>query len=123
MRGCEYCFMFSAVRYNDSRYREYWSAVSKAVEQILQCTLVSRVSFEQVYSIVYKSVCDGFSERMYTDLLGQCSRYLEHVDYTLYIYKQECDERQVSIKFRTSSNSRIYLYVGTLVIALAFPKY
>lgn len=99
MRGCEYCFMFSAVRYNDSRYKEYWSAVSKAVEQILQCTLVSRVSFEQVYSIVYKSVCDGFSERMYIDLLGQCSRYLEHVDYTLYTYIQECDERQVSIKF------------------------
>lgn len=94
--------MFSAVRYNDSRYREYWSAVSKAVEQILQCTLVSRVSFEQVYSIVYKSVCDGFSERMYFDLLGQCSRYLEHVDYTLYTYKLECDERQVSITFRTS---------------------
>lgn len=116
--------MFSAVRYNDSRYREYWSAVSKAVEQILQCTLVSRVSFEQVYSIVYKSVCDGFSERMYIDLLGQCSRYLEHVDYTLYTYKQDCDERQVSINLeRHRIKESTCMWALTLVIALGFPKY
>jgi hypothetical protein len=94
--------MFSAVTYNNNKYTGYWSAVSKAVEQILQCTLVSRVSFEQMYSIVYKSVCDGFSEKMYVDLLGQCSRHLEHVDHTLCTYKQECDQRQVSIKFRRS---------------------
>jgi hypothetical protein len=94
--------MFSAVSFNDSKYTEYWRAVSKVVEQMLQCTLVSRVSFEQVYSIVYKSACDGFSEKMYVDLLGQCSRHLEHVDQTLCTYKQEGDERQVSIKFTTS---------------------
>jgi hypothetical protein len=92
------------VSYNDSKYTEYWGAVSKAVEQMLKCTLVSRVSFEQVYSIVYKSTCDGFSEKMYVDLLGQCSRHLEHVDHTLCLYEQEGDERQVSIKFRMLQN-------------------
>jgi hypothetical protein len=73
--------------------------VSKAVEQILQSTLVTRVSFEQMYSIVYKSVCDGFSETMYADLLGQCSRHLEHVDHSLHTYKQESDQQQVAILF------------------------
>jgi hypothetical protein len=73
--------------------------VSKAVEQILQSTLVTRVSFEQMYSIVYKSVCDGFSEEMYRDLLGQCSRHLEQVDHSLYICKQESDEQQVGIQY------------------------
>jgi hypothetical protein len=73
--------------------------VSKAVEQILQNTLVTRVSFEQMYGIVYKSVCDGFSERMYVDLLGQCSRHLEHVDQSLHSYKQDPDEQQVGICF------------------------
>jgi hypothetical protein len=73
--------------------------VSKAVEQILQNTLVTRVSFEEMYSTVYKSVCDGFSERMYVDLLGQCGRYLEHVDHSLHTYKQDPGDQQVGICF------------------------
>lgn len=86
--------MDGSLSHNNSKYTGYWCVVSKAVEQILQSTLVTRVSFEQMYSIVYKSVCDGFSEKMYADLLGQCSRHLEHVDHSLHTYKQESDQQQ-----------------------------
>jgi hypothetical protein len=90
-------FILSAPSHNNSKYTGYWSVVSKAVEQILQSTLVTRVSFEQMYSIVYKSVCDGFSEKMHDDLLAQCSCHLEQVDHSLYTYKQQSDQQQVGI--------------------------
>ncbi|KAJ9580134.1 hypothetical protein L9F63_004207, partial [Diploptera punctata] len=79
---------------NNSKYEGYWGVVSKAVEHILQGTPGTRVSFEQMYSIVYKSVCDGFSEKMHDDLMAQCTRHLELVDLSLNSYKQESDQQQ-----------------------------
>ena len=39
-------------------------------------TSCQRISFEQMYSAVYKCVCNQYSERLYNDLIS-------HVDYIL----------------------------------------
>jgi hypothetical protein len=99
--------LFTAV---NSKYEGYWGVVSKAVEHILQGTPGTRVSFEQMYSIVYKSVCDGFSEKMHDDLMSQCTRYLEQVDISLHSYEQESNRRQVSMLFGLVSISSIHTF-------------
>lgn len=86
--------MDSSTNYPSSdRYlEEYWSGVSNAIEQILKNSPGARVSFEQMYSIVYKCVCDGFAERLHSDLLAQCSRHLADVDQYLETYKPRTSE-------------------------------
>ncbi|XP_067007027.1 CDK2-associated and cullin domain-containing protein 1 isoform X2 [Anabrus simplex] len=74
---------------NDKYINDYWNTISRAVGQILHNSPGVRVSFEQMYSIVYKCVCDGFAEKMHSDLLAQCSHHLEEVDRSL----DACDPR------------------------------
>ncbi|GLG94230.1 Uncharacterized protein GBIM_01483 [Gryllus bimaculatus] len=92
---------------------EYWNAISNAIEQILRNNPGARVSFEQMYSIVYKCVCDGYAERMHNDLLAQCSRHLEEVDRSLETYKPRtphpCENE--SLKMVLSFHEVLQLYL------------
>lgn len=59
----------------------YWPKLEGAIHQLL--TMPPRayipISYEQMYSCVYKCVCKQFSERLYSDLLQKISCHLDQV--------------------------------------------
>ncbi|XP_063233296.1 CDK2-associated and cullin domain-containing protein 1-like [Bacillus rossius redtenbacheri] len=80
----------------DDKYSSrYWNFISKAVSQIFDTkprTSAVKLYFEQIYSIVYKCVCDGYGEKLYNDLLRQCVEHLEEADQYLTLF--ECHPHQ-----------------------------
>uniref|UniRef100_T1ISH3 Cullin N-terminal domain-containing protein n=1 Tax=Strigamia maritima TaxID=126957 RepID=T1ISH3_STRMM len=74
----------------------YWPKLEAAIHQLLTYSPGEYVpiSYEQMYSCVYKCVCKQFSERLYTDLNKQIenhlrlvSQELQNADGTAYIPK------------------------------------
>lgn len=69
---------------------QYWPKLEQAIGQLL--TLAPGqyipISYEQMYSCVYKCVCKQFSERLYRDLLNFISTHLTGVNQEL----QSCTE-------------------------------
>jgi len=74
----------------------YWPKLESAIQQLLTLTPGEYVpiSYEQMYSCVYKCVCKQFSERLYSDLakhiedhLKMVSMDLQNVESSVYITK------------------------------------
>ncbi|KAG7334306.1 hypothetical protein KOW79_002713 [Hemibagrus wyckioides] len=73
-------FMMNGMTAED--YKEtYWPRLEKAVEQLLTQSPVkySSISYEQIYSHVYKCVCQQYSEHLYRDLLWKITAHLQQV--------------------------------------------
>lgn len=60
---------------------QYWPRLEAAINQLLTMTPGDYIpiSYEQMYSCVYKCVCKQFSERLYGDLLRLISAHLERL--------------------------------------------
>ncbi|XP_033005432.1 CDK2-associated and cullin domain-containing protein 1 isoform X2 [Lacerta agilis] len=59
----------------------YWPKLDSAIDQLLtQCPGdYIPISYEQIYSCVYKCVCQQHSEQMYSDLIKKITNHLERV--------------------------------------------
>ncbi|KAG9344329.1 hypothetical protein JZ751_010998 [Albula glossodonta] len=59
----------------------YWPKLERAIDQLLTQSPVDYIpiSYEQIYSCVYKCVCQQHSEMMYSDLKQKISTHLEQV--------------------------------------------
>ncbi|XP_028681467.2 CDK2-associated and cullin domain-containing protein 1 isoform X1 [Erpetoichthys calabaricus] len=86
----------------------YWPKLESAIEQLLTQSPKDYIpiSYEQIYSCVYKCVCQQHSEQMYTDLIGKITRHLQHVSEEL---KSSPPEHYIE-KFNTALTQ----YMGAL---------
>ncbi|KAJ8359954.1 hypothetical protein SKAU_G00164790 [Synaphobranchus kaupii] len=59
----------------------YWPKLEQAIDQLLTQSQVDYIpiSYEQIYSCVYKCVCQQHSEMMYSDLKQKITTHLEQV--------------------------------------------
>ncbi|XP_029645220.1 CDK2-associated and cullin domain-containing protein 1 [Octopus sinensis] len=67
----------------DEEYEtQYLPQLMDAINQLLTIApgTYIPISYEQMYSCVYKCVCKQFSERLYTDLINHIRRHLGQVD-------------------------------------------
>lgn len=64
-------------------YITSWKMISEKIEQILHSEAKAVMSFEPLYSQVYKNVCYGFSEQMHLDLISLCSKHLHNINQKL----------------------------------------
>jgi len=65
----------------------YWPKLQGAINQLLTMTPGDYIpiSYEQMYSCVYKCVCKQFSERLYSDLLNQITTHLQQLSLELQV--------------------------------------
>ncbi|XP_022091876.1 CDK2-associated and cullin domain-containing protein 1-like isoform X2 [Acanthaster planci] len=77
----------------------YWSQLERAVTQLLaqEPGVFIRLSYEQMYSCVYKCVCHQYSERMYGDLRRVLTGYLQEKA----VYLQMCNSSEFCKRFHT----------------------
>ncbi|XP_070540406.1 CDK2-associated and cullin domain-containing protein 1-like [Ptychodera flava] len=70
---------------------QYWPKLESAITQLLTQTPGDYIpiSYEQMYSCVYKCVCQQHSEQMYNDLLTVISKHLERLSLELQSSPQE----------------------------------
>ncbi|KAK3601412.1 hypothetical protein CHS0354_037745 [Potamilus streckersoni] len=61
---------------------QYWPKLEQAIDQLLtmQPGQYIPISYEQMYSCVYKCVCKQFSERLYADLMKHMKSHLFALD-------------------------------------------
>ncbi|XP_051508358.1 CDK2-associated and cullin domain-containing protein 1-like [Myxocyprinus asiaticus] len=59
----------------------YWPKLERAIEHLLTQSPMDHISisYEQIYSHVYKCVCQQHSELLYNDLIWKITSHLEHV--------------------------------------------
>ncbi|RXM36147.1 CDK2-associated and cullin domain-containing protein 1 [Acipenser ruthenus] len=59
----------------------YWPKLESAIEQLLTQNPQDYIpiSYEQIYSCVYKCVCQQHSEQMYNDLIHKITGHLQHI--------------------------------------------
>ncbi|XP_074642617.1 CDK2-associated and cullin domain-containing protein 1-like [Tubulanus polymorphus] len=85
------------MKISDEDYeKKYWPRLDSAINQLLTMKPGEYIpiSYEQMYSCVYKCVCKQFSERLYNDL---CQKITTHL-------------QQISIQLQTSSHdSKLYI--------------
>lgn len=64
---------------------EYWPRLDSAIHQLLALSpgQYAPLSYEQMYSCVYKCVCKQFSERLYQDLLAKVACHLVTLNPTI----------------------------------------
>lgn len=63
----------------------YWPKLRGAIDQLLSMKSAEHIpiSYEEMYSCVYKCVCKSYSEKLYADLLAHITNYLENVSQSL----------------------------------------
>lgn len=77
-------FLMNVITVEDYK-RLYWPKLESAIEQLLTQTAGDYIpiSYEQIYSCVYKCVCQQHSEQMYSDLLCKITQHLHRVSQEL----------------------------------------
>uniref|UniRef100_A0A3B3RNK1 CDK2 associated cullin domain 1 n=1 Tax=Paramormyrops kingsleyae TaxID=1676925 RepID=A0A3B3RNK1_9TELE len=97
-------FLMNVMTTEDYR-NTYWPKLEKAIDQLLLQSPVDYIpiSYEQIYSCVYKCVCQQHSEIMYNDLIRKITTYLERVS----------DELQVKASLRGEKRLHFYWLVET----------
>ncbi|XP_069468025.1 CDK2-associated and cullin domain-containing protein 1 isoform X2 [Ambystoma mexicanum] len=65
----------------------YWPKLDSAIEQLLTQSPGDYIpiSYEQIYSCVYKCVCQQHSEQMYSDLIKKITNHLERISEELQV--------------------------------------
>lgn len=96
--------------------KQYWPKLEQAISQLLTMApgQYIPISYEQMYSCVYKCVCKQFSERLYTDLLNFMSSHLTSVNQDL----QSCTESSTQFieKFSFVINQYMQALTGIVPI-------
>jgi len=89
---------------------QYWPMLEGAINQLLTMTPGDYIpiSYEQMYSCVYKCVCKQFSERLYNDLKTLITRHLEQL--AQQINPQEAD----GMKYLEQFNFAMKQYIQAL---------
>lgn len=94
----------------------YWPKLEQAINQLLTLSpgQYIPISYEQMYSCVYKCVCKQFSERLYTDLLNFMSSHLATINQEL----QSCTESSTQFieKFAFVINQYVQALAGIVPI-------
>ncbi|XP_005089489.1 CDK2-associated and cullin domain-containing protein 1 [Aplysia californica] len=92
-------------------YEEYyWPELKTAINQLLNMKpgAYIPISYEQMYSCVYKCVCKQFSERLYNDLLRYLSEHMEYLNAELKSHETE------SIPFIETFSFLMHQYIQAL---------
>ncbi|KAM4704018.1 CDK2-associated and cullin domain-containing protein 1 [Rhinophrynus dorsalis] len=77
-------FLMNVITVDDYR-NTYWPKLESAIDQLLTQSPGDYIpiSYEQIYSCVYKCVCQQHSEQMYSDLIRKVTSHLESVSQEL----------------------------------------
>ncbi|KAE8589518.1 hypothetical protein XENTR_v10017596 [Xenopus tropicalis] len=77
-------FLMNVITVEDYR-NTYWPKLESAIDQLLTQSPGDYIpiSYEQIYSCVYKCVCQQHSEQMYSDLIHKITSHLESVSQEL----------------------------------------
>ncbi|CAN2391167.1 cell cycle G1/S phase transition, partial [Pristimantis euphronides] len=77
-------FLMNVITVDDYK-NTYWPKLESAIDQLLTQSPGDYIpiSYEQIYSCVYKCVCQQHSEQMYSDLMGKITGHLEKVSLEL----------------------------------------
>ncbi|XP_057704082.1 CDK2-associated and cullin domain-containing protein 1 [Corythoichthys intestinalis] len=83
-------FLLNATAVQDYR-NNHWPNLEKAIERLLiqNPTDHISVSYAQIYSYVYKCVCQQYSELLYSDLKSKITDHLQQVSAELHAVPQE----------------------------------
>ncbi|XP_065528440.1 CDK2-associated and cullin domain-containing protein 1 isoform X3 [Lathamus discolor] len=73
-------FLMNVITIEDYK-STYWPKLDSAIDQLLTQSPGDYIpiSYEQIYSCVYKCVCQQHSEQMYSDLIKKITNHLERV--------------------------------------------
>ncbi|XP_020782785.1 LOW QUALITY PROTEIN: CDK2-associated and cullin domain-containing protein 1 [Boleophthalmus pectinirostris] len=82
---CASKFLMNSMAIEDYQ-KNHWPNLEKAIDRLLiqNPTDHISVSYAQIYSYVYKCVCQQHSELLYRDLTTKISNHLQHVSTQLY---------------------------------------
>lgn len=89
---------------------QYWPKLENAIQHLLT-TKPSEyipISYEQMYTCVYKCVCKQFSERLFADLLQTITAYLEQVHLNIQV------QAPYPVAFVTHFHSALTQYLHAL---------
>ncbi|XP_071987287.1 CDK2-associated and cullin domain-containing protein 1 [Engystomops pustulosus] len=77
-------FLMNVITVDDYK-NTYWPKLDSAIDQLLTQSPGDYIpiSYEQIYSCVYKCVCQQHSEQMYSDLMCKITAHLEKVSLEL----------------------------------------
>ncbi|RLW02155.1 hypothetical protein DV515_00007408 [Chloebia gouldiae] len=79
-QGMRICKVMNVITIEDYK-STYWPKLDSAIDQLLTQSPGDYIpiSYEQIYSCVYKCVCQQHSEQMYSDLIKKITNHLERV--------------------------------------------
>ncbi|KAK4821383.1 hypothetical protein QYF61_018921 [Mycteria americana] len=79
-------FLMNVITIEDYK-STYWPKLDSAIDQLLTQSPGDYIpiSYEQIYSCVYKCVCQQHSEQMYSDLIKKITNHLERVSKELQV--------------------------------------
>ncbi|CAH1783770.1 unnamed protein product [Owenia fusiformis] len=105
--------------------QQYWPKLEGAINHLLTMTPGDYIpiSYEQMYSCVYKCVCKQFSERLYKDLLEQISNHLEDLCVQLQKRYYELDSKEYVEKFNFSMNQYLQAMAGIATIFIYMNRF
>ncbi|KAM6067561.1 CDK2-associated and cullin domain-containing protein 1 isoform 1-T1 [Chlamydotis macqueenii] len=98
-------FLMNVITIEDYK-STYWPKLDSAIDQLLTQSPGDYIpiSYEQIYSCVYKCVCQQHSEQMYSDLIKKITNHLERVSKELQVTQQNLKlvfcERQCSLELK-----------------------
>ncbi|XP_008320326.1 CDK2-associated and cullin domain-containing protein 1 isoform X2 [Cynoglossus semilaevis] len=83
-------FLLNAMAVEDYK-KNHWPNLEKAIDRLLiqNPTDHISVSYAQIYSYIYKCVCQQHSELLYNDLISKITSHLQHVSTHLQASPQE----------------------------------
>lgn len=95
---------------------QYLPQLMDAINQLLTITpgTYIPISYEQMYSCVYKCVCKQFSERLYTDLINHIRSHLSQIDSHL----RECQNDSTAFVEQFSLLMNQYLQALTGIVPI-----
>ncbi|XP_035125133.1 CDK2-associated and cullin domain-containing protein 1 isoform X2 [Callithrix jacchus] len=84
-------FLMNVITIEDYK-STYWPKLDGAIDQLLTQSPGDYIpiSYEQIYSCVYKCVCQQHSEQMYSDLIKKITNHLERVSKELQMGSHSC---------------------------------
>ncbi|XP_049633618.1 CDK2-associated and cullin domain-containing protein 1-like [Suncus etruscus] len=83
-------FLMNVITIEDYK-STYWPKLDGAIDQLLtQSPGELFISYEQIYSCVYKCVCQQHSEQMYSDLIKKITSHLQRVSEELQDFRHSC---------------------------------
>lgn len=102
--------------------RDFWQPLSHTIDAFLHPSIqTSPISFQETFTLVYKCVGEGHSDRLHSDLMQAVTKYLK----TLHVELLKCstsdnDGRQVRETIIDPNNQELFLSDSLSVIILLF---